>query len=486
MKNILLITSFALIILFPNLLNAQNYNDALLLSEPGLYNNARALSLGNSYIAAVNDYSSILFNPAGLGLMKNSQISASIHLGSFSNTSDFFNNTTDVTKTRDNFDELGIVFPIPTARGSWVIAMGYNRVKDFNKVIKFDGFNNGNNSMIQFLTGEYNYDQVPITNDVGVSYEIDDINNNYIKDTTRINGMLNQSGQYVNQGSINNYSLGTSFEAAKDLFVGGTFTILSGTVKRDRELWEDDTLNIYGSNLLLDPFDPITSDFQSFYFNDIIDWDLSGWTAKIGMIYNWKNRFRFGATVKFPNYFSIKETYYIKVSSFFAGDNGYDSNTEDKVKYDIKTPFEFSFGGAFNLPQALITADITLIDYTQMEFTGGFDYDFRAQRNKDIEDLFTTVVNYSIGAEFAIPQSPFKLRVGGMYKPSPYSGDPSEFDKKFITAGAGFDLGDRVAINLGYAHGWWKDFTDNYDSNVSRIHQDITYDHFILSFSTSL
>ena len=87
MKNILLITSFALIILFPNLLNAQNYNDALLLSEPGLYNNARALSLGNSYTAAANDYSSILFNPAGLGLMKNSQLSASIHLGSFSNTS---------------------------------------------------------------------------------------------------------------------------------------------------------------------------------------------------------------------------------------------------------------------------------------------------------------------------------------------------------------------------------------------------------------
>jgi len=49
---------------------AQNYNDALLLSEPGLFSSARALGMGNSYTALSDDYSAVVFNPAGLGLAK--------------------------------------------------------------------------------------------------------------------------------------------------------------------------------------------------------------------------------------------------------------------------------------------------------------------------------------------------------------------------------------------------------------------------------
>jgi len=48
--------------------SAQNYNDALLLSEPGLYTGAKALGMGNSFLALSDDYSAVIFNPAGLGL----------------------------------------------------------------------------------------------------------------------------------------------------------------------------------------------------------------------------------------------------------------------------------------------------------------------------------------------------------------------------------------------------------------------------------
>ena len=49
--NIILITVFLSINL-----SGQNYNDALILSEPGLYTGARALSMGNSYSAISNDF----------------------------------------------------------------------------------------------------------------------------------------------------------------------------------------------------------------------------------------------------------------------------------------------------------------------------------------------------------------------------------------------------------------------------------------------
>ncbi|MGB5848052.1 MAG: hypothetical protein WBH40_06170, partial [Ignavibacteriaceae bacterium] len=55
---------------FATFSSAQNYNDALLLSEPGLYSGARALGMGNSFTALSDDYSAVIFNPAGLGLAK--------------------------------------------------------------------------------------------------------------------------------------------------------------------------------------------------------------------------------------------------------------------------------------------------------------------------------------------------------------------------------------------------------------------------------
>ena len=179
-----LVLTTTLLILCAQFSFSQNYNDALLLSEPGLYNGARALSMGNSFSALSNDFSGVLFNPAGIGLINKGQLTGGMGFNSFNNNTTFFGATSNADQTSVNFNQFGLVYPIPTVQGSWVVAMGYNRVKDFNRIMEFDGFNPANNSMIQSLTGEYN-EEVPITNDLGLAYEIRDPNtNDYIRDTT--------------------------------------------------------------------------------------------------------------------------------------------------------------------------------------------------------------------------------------------------------------------------------------------------------------
>ncbi|MCK7528229.1 MAG: hypothetical protein MZV64_66985 [Ignavibacteriales bacterium] len=51
-------------------LQAQNYNDAIRLSFPGLGSNARALGMGNAFNALSDDASASYFNPAGFALLK--------------------------------------------------------------------------------------------------------------------------------------------------------------------------------------------------------------------------------------------------------------------------------------------------------------------------------------------------------------------------------------------------------------------------------
>jgi len=488
MKNCFKIIIAVAIILISNPLRAQNFNDALLLSEPGLYTGARALSLGNSYTALSNDFSGVLFNPAGLGFINKLQISTGFNLNSFDNQTTFFNTTTGAERTSINLNQFGIIYPIPTVKGSWIFAIGYNRVKEFNRTLEFAGFNGSNNSMIRVLTGEVN-DEIPITNDLGLAFEIRDPQTDlYIKDTTLINGMLNQSGRIRKQGSLGNWSFSSSMEIAKGLMLGGTFNILTGTYKSDSDYWEDDTQDIYGVNVELIPGDPATKDFQAFYINDIIEWELSGWDAKVGILYNWVDLIKFGATVKFPSFYTVKETFFVDSWSEFGTGAGYELNPKivDNIQYEIKTPYEYTFGAAVNYWPVTVSADVKLIDYTSMEFTKGFSTEYRIARNREIEDLFTTTINYNIGAEVKIPSLPVWGRIGAMFLQSPFVNDPAKFDKKYFTLGAGIELGGLFKIDAAYAFGWWEDFGDNYGVNESRTFQDINVHKVILNISTQL
>ena len=474
----LLVICFTLNLSYP-----QNFNDALLLSEPGIYSDARALGMGNAFISLSNDFGGVLFNPAGLGLMKKGEVTAGLGLNTFYNGTTFYGSTTDANQTSVDFNQFGIAYPVPTIQGSLVFAIGYNQTKNFNRILEFDGFNSGNTSMIQDVTGVYNA-EIPLTNKLGLAYEIrDPETNDYIKDTTRVNGMLNQSGKIDKDGGIGKWSFAASFEAAKGFFIGGTFNILTGSYYSNSDYFEEDIRNVYGNNFPLDPNDPATRDFQTFYMNKIIDWDLSGWDAQLGILYNYLDKFRFGASIKFPSYFNIKENYLVNADSYFGTQTHYSlyPAINSPIEYEIKTPWEYSLGASATLSMVTLAADMKIMDYTQMEFTSGFPYDYITQRQKEINDLMGTAIDYHLGAEVQVPNLPVFGRAGFMYFQSPFDGDPEEFNKKYITAGAGAVVEKVFIIDFAYTYGWWKDYGDNYGVNVSRTYQDIHVDNMILT-----
>jgi len=482
MKNLIIL----LFVFFISELNfSQNYNDALLLSEPGLYSDARALGMGNAFISLSNDFAGVLFNPAGLGLMKQGEVSAGMSLNTFYNTTTFYGKTTDADQTSVDFNQFGMVYPLPTTRGSLVFAMGYNQTKDFNSIVEFDGFNSTNTSMIQNITGVFN-DQIPLTNDLGLAYEIrDPVSGEYVKDTTRINGMLNQSGEIDHDGGIGKWSFATSFEAAKGFFIGGNFNILTGSFHSNSNFWEEDTRNIYGINIPLVPGDATTRDFQSFYLNDIINWDLSGWDSQLGILYNYQNKFRFGASIKFPSFYNVEENFLVNAESYFGTEYGYAlyPAIDSPIEYEVRTPYEYSFGASAIVSMVTIAADMKIMDYTQMEFTDGFSYDYIVQLQNQIDKLMTTAIDYHIGTEIQIPNLPVFGRAGFMYFQSPYKNDPSDFNKKYITAGAGAEIDNQFIIDFAYTYGWWQNYGDNYGVDVSRTNQDIHVDNMILTLA---
>ena len=243
--------------------------------------------------------------------------------------------------------------------------------------------------------------------------------------------------------------------------------------------------DIYDNDLEIVPGNSFTKDFLSFYFNPTTKWDISGWNAKLGFLYQYEDIARFGATVQFPKTFSISEEYSQYTSSKFNTGQMYEDIYNDKVSYDIVTPFELTGAVAVNLKGLILSFEADLIDYTQFKFKNleGFeDPDYVVSQNlKDAKDLFTTVINYNVGLEYTVPTIGLRIRGGFMNQPSAFKEDDSDFDHKYLTGGLGFLANGTIGIDVAYAYGWWKDIGDNYGSNVSRTFQDVKYHTVMLT-----
>jgi len=470
----ILIISLGLILLITSESKPQNINDALRVGIPGLGSNARALGMGNSYIGLSDDGSAAFFNPAGFGLLKRLELTGGLSYSNFNNDVSFFNNNTSYSNNNTSLNRISFAFPFPTIRGSLVFGLSYHVTKDLNSAMKFDGFNRGNNSMIQTLLPDN-----PDEDNIPFDLYLTDINN-----ITNISGQLNQSGSIINSGSIDNWTFSGAVEVYKNLFVGLNLNVNSGNFKSVNDYYEDDTRNNYQGRT--DPDDPDTEDFRTFYLNRIINWDISGWDAKFGILYQIASSARFGLTVQFPKFFDINEEFDVEGWSEFG--SGFSPTLDpekysDAVEYEIKTPIEIGAGLSYNLKGLILSAQVTLIDYSQIEFSDqdGLSEQFVESLNKDIKDFLRPVINYNVGVEYAVPKTGLRLRTGFFVQPSAYQDDPSDFDRKYFTAGFGFLTDETVGIDIAYAYGWWKDYGDNYGSDVSRTFQDVTTNQFIIT-----
>ncbi len=474
--------NFSKLVIFITLISftnskAQNETDALRLALPGLGVSARALGMGNSYIGLSDDASAAYFNPAGLGLLKRIEFSGGLNYDKYNNNTTFFNQSSIGSNSTTRFNRISLALPFPTYQGSLVFGVSYYTTKDLTGALKFNGFNAANNSMIQNLLGSNS------AQDYNIPYDLFLTDSAY---NTPINGNLNQSGSILSSGSINNWAFTGAIEVYKNIFVGLSLNVITGSYNSNNDYYEDDTHNIYQGRT--DPATPSTQDFKTFYLNRILDWNISGWDAKLGILYQINNNARFGATVQFPKFHTIKEKFTVNGRSDFGTGQSYTLNSSNYsygVQYDIVTPFQLAAGFSANLKGLILSGEATLIDYSQTEFRNadGLGTQYVAGINKNIKDILSSVLNLNAGLEYTIPALGLRLRGGFIYQPSAYKGDPSEFNRKYFTAGIGLLAQQSVGIDIGYAHGWWKDFGDNYSANVSRTFQSITTDRIMLDMT---
>ncbi len=435
----------------------------LSLSTPGV--GARSLGLGLAYTGVANDFSAIYWNPAGLGQLKMNEFSIGLSQFMFDNTGTLYGNGESSSNSSTNLNNLGLVYAVPTTRGSFVVALGYSKQADFTTGMSFKGFN-PNSSIIQTWAP----DGAPYSDLANnIAYQLYLANIDTVTGTwdSKIKDSLTQSGKVIEGGGLNNYSIGLGVEAAPNLFLGLSLNVVTGSYSYNRNYYEDDFRNIHNT---------IPFDLTSLSLLETVNSDISGFSAKFGFLYSYAPNSRIGVAIKTPTWVTVQETYTQEATSLFDNNDSFTypsgGSSVGKDEYDATTPFVFSAGLSYAIRDLMLAAEVEYTDWTQMEFRNTTIPQL-LRFNNQIKDEFRGTGNFHLGAEYELVPGAFQIRGGFAYLQSPYAGDPTDFDKKYITAGASFSLENAVIIELGYAHGMWKDYRVNYDQ-TSRVDEDIT------------
>lgn len=459
MKSRLLILSCLMLFVSFNVY-AQDTQDALRLGEPGYGISARSVGMGNAMTGLAQGYDATYYNPAGLAQSRQSQVEMGINFLGYNNDASYLGNQNSLSSSQTDLSNLGIVYPFPTIRGSFVIAFGYNHSADFNSALSVIGFN-PNSSIIPSL---YSQDTA-----ADIAYM------DYLEaydGTPYVTGNVNQTGQVRTSGGVNNWLASAGMDIAHGFSIGLTLNLISGKYKYQQNFTET----------AVPPDNYDSTYFESFVYGAQDNQDINGWNAKFGMMYRLEDDAgntiaRFGATIQFPSVLNITDNYGANgTATFGAGPfgaagayswyttNGYGQNEipGQALQYDVTTPYKFSLGVSGGTSQLTAAASIEYVDWTELQFSNfNVPGSNKAQTlNTEIDDSLTATTSVRAGIEYALSNPNYSLlvpylRAGVEYIPSAKVNSGSSQAQKILSGGVGVKIQNSIELDLAYQYGWW-------------------------------
>lgn len=404
----------------PGLSFGQNLPDLPIIYDFGI--GARAMGMGQAHVAACEDVSATFYNPAALAQIRRIEISAGFsHLNDKLETLLFGQgNTSTLGSTK--LSSVGVAYPFPTYRGSFVLGFAYNRTINTDS----DYFRNG---------------EVP-------AYYLEGMRDDYRRIVSGV-----EKYSVSERGGISNWTVALGTDIAQDVSVGASASYLNG--KSD-----------IGYDWVAQWDIPAGADvvYQQFLRSD--NADISGWTASFGTLLKVGKIGRIGFTVRLPEYLTLdgdESSDSIEVGPLSDLESFDDFAFEDK----ITLPLSFTAGAsAAPVPGLILAFDVRYADWKQIDYAGPIK----------IDNLYAYKATTSLrfGAEFMFPFAPLRVRAGYFTEPVAFKflpdvtniGGPMlasiDSDGKFYTLGAGYLFEETFAIDAAWVHGGYERSVPDY------------------------
>jgi len=390
--------------------------DALKYSFPYQTGTARFAGMGGAMGALGTDISCIGNNPAGIGMVRNSEFSASPSLF-FNFTEAGFNNT---KYTEDkfvfNFGNIGAIYSKHFNKSKTTglqflnFGLAYQRTNNFNNNVYFTGTDSAFSLSQAFTDAAQGF--VPAVlqdNFAGLAFRTNLIDtfagsSNYVNAGMNNGQFKGFSRQNLNAGSTGDILLSGAINYGNKLFVGASFGISLLHYYRENNYTESDDKNL-------------NTPFNQLRFKEVTDASATGVNVKVGVIYKPWDWFRVGFAFHTPTWYSVSEESYAELSTSF-NTGSYSAESSRKLfDYNLVTPWRIQASlGFISFKRLAIGIEYEFADYTNINLRpSGPDFD---DDNVYIDTAFSISNIIRLGAEFKL--DPFKVRAGYNFQSDPY------------------------------------------------------------------
>lgn len=474
---------FLAILLFPTLSNAQSYyQDAIRFSNTQPLGSARIQALGGASVALGADPSSIISNPAGLGLYNRSEFAITPSIN-FNNTTSFLNNSSrSSSTTKFSLDQIsGVISNPKDGIGGWLggaWGFGVQKINDFNGSINYTGSNSSNSLIDYFIENANGYpasdfpsleNAFDLTTLAYYNYLIGPWNvvdttltdDEYFSDITSFLRPSQQQNEVIQTGgSQYQITIGYGGNFADVLYFG--FNVGLTTLKYEMIKTYSESVYDYSKE------DPTYHPLHNFTTTEKLKIEGAGANLTIGLIVRPIPEFRIGASISTPTAYALNDSYETTLGAewdnfyyedLIGGDTLLNSTYVESAiiqsAYSLKTPTKYALGAAVFLGKiGFFTLDAEFLNYGKttlesQEFSMDSDNDY-------IQSNFSNHVNLKTGVEVRL--SPLRLRAGyGL------NGIPVDKQNNLQFSNQSFSTGAGVLLDQLYL-----DFALIYDKKASQ------------------
>ena len=432
-------------------LSAQGSSDAILFSQTYYQGTAKALGMGNALGAVGGDMTATCINPAGMGLYRSDELTATLNLSDNYITSTYY----DTKKSGDRFrlSIPNIAFVHSRERSNYKpvrytqFCISLTRTNDYNMHTYASGLNPTSSKIDDYLMqidgyspnelAEYfAYTAYPAWN----TYLIDPDGQDHYTSPVPQGGLI-QDYEQDYKGRSEVWSFAYSINLRDRFFIGASL----GVVRTKR----------FGSSVFQEtmPKDSdIDTEFNRWTFTEDLRSSGIGINGKIGLLWKVNSWLRLGAAFHSPSFTAFEETWQTQTESEIQWVIRKSLSQEAHYKYTLFSPMKWVGSMAFVIEQrGLISFDAEYTNYGAALFKAD-DFDYSAV-NQEIKDLYKGTLNFRLGTEWQINDSYLRFGVG--YYGSPLGLGKMNGSVKKASVGISIPVGTITTFDLAYelSHG---------------------------------
>ncbi len=440
--------------------DAQNRFDALRFTTQNPTADAANAAAGGASVANFFGYGSIFQNPASLALADQSNVFLGLGIRDVSESATYLNTRRGYDDTQTAFSDVGFVYVFPTVQGSLVLGAGYNQLTHFNRAYRASAFNERSSITDYFFDNDF-YFQTAFN---AFAIEEDDFGLFPIfrlgLDDESFLG-IQQTFNVTERGQLGEFTASLASEVVENLFVGASIGIPVGNYSYTRNFVERDVNFSYGPIETEINGNPFTIPAPDRVENvDRIDADITGFSARFGMIYRPIDNFSFGLSFTMPTRYNIDESYSVIIETIYEIAGRESDEFTGTNSYQIRTPSRLAFGLATHDLPVNLSFSAERVNYSRLQFRDLGDLGFEVEENDRIRDDFKDVFNFRLGATVDIHDT---IRPSFGYAFMPAVSRDSENDVQIITGGLRIGVNQNFAIDLGVQYMFFDDEQVVYD-----------------------